>query len=209
MTIGGSQCMKKRITHCLFCERELNSKYGWKELLSKTLPQTICERCEQKFERIKTQTVENVISLFHYNEAMKDFLHRYKFLHDVLLAHVFNRTLHEQLKNDQRMIVPIPMNSENLKIRTFSHIEELLKAANLPYENHLIKLSSEIQSKKSREERLQTAQLFDVIDKTKVKGKPIVLIDDIYTTGTTVQHATNVLIKAGAKEVQALTLIHG
>ena len=200
--------MNKTITHCLLCERELQQRVGWKELLIKTLPKTICPRCDAKFERIEQQQEQQVISLYHYNDAMKDFLHRYKFLHDVLLAHVFNQVIHEHLKNEKYMIVPIPMHPENLKIRTFAHVDELLNAAKIPFEHHLRKLSNEQQAKKSLIGRLQTPQLFGVIDSQKVKDKKIRLVDDIYTTGITMNHAKKALLDAGAQDVQGFTLIH-
>ena len=201
--------MNKTITHCLLCERELQQRVGWKELLIKPLPKTICPRCEAKFERIEQQQEQQVISLYRYNDAMKDFLHRFKFLHDALLAHVFNQVIHEHLKNEKYIVVPIPMHPENLKSRTFAQVDELLKAAKIPFEHHLRKLSNEQQAKKSLNERLQTPQLFDVIDSQQVKDKKIRLVDDIYTTGTTMNHAKKALLDAGAQDVRGFTLIHG
>lgn len=201
--------MNKPIQHCLLCERELNHSFGWKELLRKVLAQTICIRCEQRFHRIEQQQEEGVISLYHYNEAMKDYLHRYKFLYDIVLAHVFNRILQEQLKDEKRLIIPIPMHPENMKIRTFAHVEELLKAAGIPFAHHLEKLSNEQQALKTREQRLQTPQLFEVVNETAIKDKCILLVDDIYTTGTTLNHAKKALLQVGAKTVDGLTLIHG
>lgn len=201
--------MNKPILHCLLCERELMQSFGWKELLLKTLPKTICQRCEQCFQPVEQQQEEDVISLYHYNEAMKDFLHRYKFLHDVVLAHVFNQVLHERLKREKRSIIPIPMHPENLVKRTFAHIDELLKAANIPFEHHLRKLSNEQQFSKTRDQRLQTPQLFDVITPEGIRGEDLLVIDDIYTTGTTLAHAKKALMQAGAKSVHGLTLIRG
>lgn len=201
--------MNKPILNCLLCDRELHQSIGWKELLLKTLPQTICSRCEQRFQRIEQQQEEGVVSLFHYNEAMKDYLHRYKFLHDILLAKVFNKILHEQLKNESRLIIPIPMHPENLRLRTFAHIDELLKFANIPFAHHLTKLSKEQQSLKTREERLKTTQLFEVINPSAIKDKNLLVVDDIYTTGTTLNHAKKALLEAGAKTVHGFTLIHG
>lgn len=200
--------MNKPILHCLLCERELQGGIGWKELLTVVLPKTICPRCEQRFEKVEHQVEAEVVTLFHYNDAMKDFLHRYKFMHDVVLAHVFNREIHAHLKRDPRLIIPIPMHPESLKQRTFSHVDECLKAANIPFEHHLMKLTSEQQSKKTRQERLATAQLFEVINPAAIKHKHVLLIDDIYTTGTTFQHAKKALLEAGANAVDGFVLIH-
>ena len=79
----------------------------------------------------------------------------------------------------------------------------------MPYEHHLKKLSKEQQAKKTRIERLQTPQLFDVIAPQQIKDKNILLVDDIYTTGTTMSHAKKALLEAGAQEVRGFTLIHG
>ena len=200
--------MNKPILHCLLCERELQGGIGWKELLTVVLPKTICPRCEQRFEKVEQQVEAEVVTLFHYNDAMKDFLHRYKFMHDVVLAHVFNREIHAHLKRDPRLIIPIPMHPESLKRRTFSHVDECLKAANIPFEHHLMKLTSEQQSKKTRQERLATAQLFEVINPAAIQHKHVLLIDDIYTTGTTFQHAKKALLEAGANAVDGFVLIH-
>ena len=201
--------MQQKITNCLMCERSLHFTFGWKELFKRELPKTICQRCEEKFQWIETQEEEGTSSLFHYNETMKDFLHCYKFLHDVLLAHVFNQVLQQHLKNEKAIIVPIPMHPESLKKRTFAHVDELLKAAHIPFEHYLIKITAEQQSLKSRQERLQTPQLFKVIERSKIKDKKFLLIDDIYTTGTTIQHAKKALEEAGAMDIRAFTLIHG
>lgn len=201
--------MNKPIQNCLLCDRELHQSIGWKELFLNTLPQTICPRCEQRFQRIEQQQEEGVVSLFHYNEAMKDYLHRYKFLHDILLAKVFNKIIHDQLKDETRINIPIPMHPQNLKLRTFAHVDELLKAANIPFAHHLTKLSNEQQSLKTREERLKTPQLFEVINPTAIKDKNLLIVDDIYTTGTTLNHAKKALLEAGAKTVDGFTLIHG
>ncbi|MEK4384834.1 ComF family protein [Solibacillus sp. FSL W7-1464] len=201
--------MNKQILNCLLCDRELQQSIGWKELLLNTLPQTICPRCEQRFQRIEQQQEDGVVSLFHYNEAMKDYLHRYKFLHDVILAKVFNKILNEQLKNETRLIIPIPMHPENLKLRTFPHIDELLKAADISFAHHLTKLSTGQQSLKTREERLNTPQLFEVTDPSAIKDKNLLVVDDIYTTGTTLNHAKKALLEAGAKTVDGFTLIRG
>ena len=48
--------------------------------------------------------------------------------------------------------------------------------------------------------------VFSVIDTAKIKGKKVILIDDIYTTGSTVNECSKVLKQAGAKEICVVTI---
>lgn len=128
-------------------------------------------------------------------------------MHDVLLAKVFREEIYYNLKNRKEMIVPIPMHPEKLKERTFSHVDELLKEARIPYVHLLEKITTETQGGKTRKERMNTPQIFKLKKTVQVEGKEILLVDDIYTTGTTIRHAKRVLIEGGAKSVKAFTLI--
>lgn len=71
----------------------------------------------------------------------------------------------------------------------------------------LVRIHGEKQSKKSREERIHLKQVFKV--NQDVSGKVILLIDDIYTTGSTLHHAAHALMEAGAKSVSSFTLARG
>ena len=197
--------MHREVTDCLLCGTPLVQQVSWLTHIQR-FPTTICQKCEQKFLPVKNEQSEHR-SLFHYNEAMKDYLHRYKFMYDVVLAKVFQKQLHDVLKKEQRIVVPIPMHPQKLVERTFSHIDELLIAAKIPYKHLLEKTTTDTQSKKSREERLNTPQLFRTIE--KIDTKNFVVFDDIHTTGTTIDHAKKALLEAGAKNVTSITLIRG
>ncbi len=59
---------------------------------------------------------------------------------------------------------------------------------------------------KERQKNVRRAFAFNPRYQDQLKGKTIVLIDDVYTTGSTVRECTKVLLKAGAKAVHVLTL---
>lgn len=198
--------MRNEYSHCLLCHAPLNEQATWKSLLTNAFSRTICTSCEQTFELYENNE-PGIHSLYKYNDAMNDYLHLYKFMHDVLLAKVFRKQIHEALANTKTNIVPIPMHPTKLKERTFSHVDELLIAATVPYEHYLEKVSTETQASKSREERINSPQLFQLMENAVVENKHFTLVDDIYTTGTTIAHAKKTLIEAGAKSVNAFTLI--
>ncbi|MEL4024089.1 ComF family protein [Lysinibacillus endophyticus] len=201
---------RNEFTHCLLCNAPLNEPITWKALLTNAFTRTICTECEQKFEPYNNQNDQNIVSLYQYNEAMKDFLHRYKFMHDVLLAKVFRDKIHQKLARKTEIIIPIPMHPMKLKERTFSPIDELLKEAKIPFKHYLEKTTTETQGSKTRKERITTPQLFKLKENQhEIIDQHLLLVDDIYTTGTTIQHARKLLLGAGAKSVLAFTLIRG
>ena len=61
-------------------------------------------------------------------------------------------------------------------------------------------------SAKSRRENVE--HIFSLRDQDKVRGRTIVLVDDVKTTGATLEQAARVLKKAGAKEIWAITFAH-
>ena len=197
--------MHKEVMDCLLCGTPLVEQVSWLTLIQR-FPTTICPTCEQKFSSVRNEQADHR-SLYQYNEAMKDYLHRYKFMGDVVLAKVFQKQLYDVFRREQRIVVPIPMHPQKLVERTFSHIDELLIAAKIPYKHLLEKTTIDNQSKKSREERINTPQLFRLIG--KIDHKHYVVFDDIYTTGTTIDHAKRALLEAGAKTVTSITLIRG
>ncbi|GLC87837.1 ComF family protein [Lysinibacillus piscis] len=196
--------MNKDITHCLLCAQRIQAVISWRILLTKQFPPTICDRCMAQFEDSSC-----AFAIYKYNEAMKVYLHQYKFLQDIALAKVFRQQIHAHFRKERAIIIPIPMHPLKQIERTFSHVEELLKAACIPYIQLLEKTTTETQSTKNREQRIQVAPLFRLIAGRQVEYQDYLLFDDIKTTGTTLQHATTILLDAGAKNVRTFTLISG
>ena len=196
--------MNKIESNCLICSQLLKLTVSWKMLLTKRYSPTICARCAARFEHSQSAT-----ALYQYNDAMKDFLHQFKFLQDVALAKVFRQDLYARFIKEKAIILPIPMHPIKQQERTFSHMDELLKAAHIPYIQLLEKTTTETQSSKNREQRIHVAPLFRLKADANVEHKDYLLFDDIKTTGTTLQHAADILLQAGAKNVQYFTLIEG
>lgn len=197
--------------NCLLCEQRLQSMPSWQSLIAAEKTSLICGDCSKSFERAdiieESSKLEKITSLYTYNEAMRTYLHQYKFLQDVVLAGVFSNELRGALHNREATIVPIPVHPEKKIERTFSHIEELLKAARIPFSDLLVKTDKGVMGEKTREERLAMAPLFELKPGAELLETTYILVDDIHTTGTTLNHAAAVLKDAGAKRVEAVTLI--
>lgn len=196
--------MNKTESHCLLCSQLLKTSISWATLLTKQFTPTICTSCSARFEQS-----QSVTAIYQYNEAMKVYLHQFKFLQDIALAKVFRQELYARFNKEKAIILPIPMHPIKQQERTFSHTDELLKAANIPFIQLLEKTTTETQGSKNREQRLRATPLFRLKVRANVEHKDYLLFDDIKATGTTLQHAAEVLMQAGAKNVQYFTLIEG
>lgn len=199
------------IHYCLYCHRPNDQIPTWKGLFNRRFIKLKCEQCEMKFCRVD-ETIDGVFCLFDYNEEMREYFHRLKFMKDVLLVYMFQQEIHEALKklkhtNPGLIITPIPMHEENRMNRTFAHVDELLLAADVPFSHALKKITTETQSKKTRKQRLETKKLFEVI--SEVKNNHFVIFDDIKTTGVTMRLAKEALMNAGAESVQLMALSGG
>lgn len=148
-------------------------------------------------------------SLFLYDDFLKETIARYKFRGDYILARVFSAFIREKLKTlEFDYLVPIPLSPERLYERGFNQSAALIHEAGFKATELLQRVHSEKQSKKSRQERIHYSQVFKPLN-ANIENKVILLIDDIYTTGSTLYHAAKVLKDRGAASVRSLTLARG
>ena len=113
------------------------------------------------------------------------------------------------------LISYIPSHKEKKLERGFNQAQllaqELAKRLRLPCEKLLRKKKiGKTQSKLDREERFANIkESFAIIDREAVAGKKILLVDDIYTTGATVNEASKLLSNNQAQEIKIVTLATG
>lgn len=171
----------------------------------------LCEDCARWKKMYPTYPFSHQ-ALYAYNDPMKEWLEQYKFKGDIRLASVFVEEMRENLRpyiKNNFSLVPIPLNEKGMEERGFNQVEEMLVAARLPYFSCLSKTSQiKRQSQKNRKERMESQQPFYLEDDQYewVKDKKFLLIDDVYTTGRTLFHAADLLIKNGAKEIKSFSV---
>ncbi|MBQ7467210.1 MAG: ComF family protein [Clostridia bacterium] len=108
--------------------------------------------------------------------------------------------------------VPMPLSRQ--KERGFNQAEEICKEFSRLTEIPMIdalekKETATKQAKLNFDERqLNIIDTFKIKDKNLVKGKHVLLIDDVITTGATVSECAKVMMKAGAKQVDVLSVAH-
>lgn len=103
-------------------------------------------------------------------------------------------------------IIPVPLHSKKLKKRGYNQSEYfargLSKSTNKSLETTILyrKKHSETQTKKSRFNRWENvSEIFDVKNTEKLEGKHILLVDDVITTGATLEASVKVLLKVNCR----------
>ncbi|MEA2005111.1 MAG: ComF family protein [Acidobacteriota bacterium] len=114
---------------------------------------------------------------------------------------------------DVEAIVPVPLHPKREKIRGFNQAQivakELAKYKGIELlEKKLIRVKNipPQTSLEASERKKNVRGAFAVKNGESLKGKIILLVDDVYTTGATIKECSLALKKAGAREVRAITL---
>jgi len=186
---------------CGICSRVLEGDYREENLCYD------CVRWEKDAEwsGILTQNT----SLYEYNDFLKEVIAKFKYRGDYTLARAFkSRIVRELTPMIFDALTPIPLSQERLYERGFNQAEALIIEAGFKPNHLLTRIHTEKQSKKSRSDRIHLPQVFQVDGESmmSLEGKNILLVDDIYTTGSTLRHAAKVLLEQGAKSVSSFTL---
>jgi len=170
----------------------------------------LCIECKDASHKF----IQN-FSIFVYKDIIQKLIIKfkqsgYKNIGEVLAVKMLERFKELDIPFD--LIVPIPIHSNREKERGFNQsvilAQEIAKYYGRFDENVISRIKDTPHqtglSKENRKINLDNA--FKVLNKAKVKGKTILLIDDIYTTGSTLNECAECLYKSGADKVYGLCL---
>lgn len=112
------------------------------------------------------------------------------------------------------IVIPVPLSQTRLRERGFNQSQALcsefarcgfavcdsvvVRSKNTSTQTNLTKA----------ERKLNVENAFSVVDKNVLKNKTVLVVDDVYTTGATLNSITQTLLKAGAKQVYGATFAH-
>lgn len=159
-------------------------------------------------------------SCVEYDDYMKQLVHRLKYGKERHLAYhmaeMMTTTLQGQGLKEIDWIVPVPLHRRKQRQREFNQAEILAtligKAMGWPVDRkNLIRVkNTRSQNELSKEERkINLQDAFQVVSEAVFMGKSILLVDDVYTTGSTIDACAQALIKAKPKEIFAISFATG
>jgi len=113
------------------------------------------------------------------------------------------------------LLIPVPLHKKRLRKRGFNQVlllvKELSRRTGIPYQKRVLQKGRPTTPQVSlsgveREKGIRGS--FQIIGGEELEGKSILLVDDVYTTGATVNECAKVVRAGGAERVDVLTLAH-
>jgi len=222
--------------HCAICKKHLNREEKdvceacWNSLV--TLPDPFCPYCRSFYEPGDTkcgfcQSVGKIIedhkitlvrSLGRFDDYYKELIHRFKYGKKIPLGKRLGQRLGETINDDSyflecHFLIPVPLHKSRYRERGFNQseiiAEEISKITNVPVLKNALKRKKNTKdqtnlSPQQREENVSGA--FVVTQPEMVNDKRIILVDDVITTGATMNECAQMLKQAGAEKIIGMTI---
>ena len=167
----------------------------------------------------KQRLFEEGRSLWLHKEPVKQAVYALKYKNRRIYAEAFGAELAEHYGRYLRRkrvdrIVPIPLHKKRRRERGFNQAElladELGKRTGIPVDAAALRRVKETRPQKKLDDKGRSRNMRGAFEASgEITGKTIVLIDDIYTTGSTLSEAAGTLYRAGAEKVYFLTISIG
>ena len=200
-------------------------------ICGKIATNSLCKKCEIELkkqeesqiignnkEEIENKNFDELIYIFKYEGQIRKLILDYKFNEKSYIYLTFvnfllkNKKIFEKIKNYDT-IIPVPISKKRNKTRGYNQslliAKEIAQQTNLELVNNcLIKTKNIIeQSKLNKEDRTTNIQgVYELKNKKMIENKKILLIDDIYTTGSTVNECSKILRKGNPSKIGILVL---
>ena len=180
-------------------------------------PGQICIHCEETGPRF-----EHAAAYGEYEGGLRGLIHLLKYQGVRSAARPLGQHLSQAMRfalhecDGSFVVVPVPLHRQRRNSRGFNQTELIARVAlrelrDLPVELEpkLLKRTrfTESQTGFTREQRRENLRgAFAVPDPARVKGRSILLVDDVLTTGATADECSRILMRAGAKQVLVVTV---
>ncbi len=189
----------------------------------------LCKKCELKIKKYEINKIEDYrndnlkyfdyqIKVFRYENIIREKIIDYKFNEKAYLYKTFEKMILKTKKTysflkKYDIILYVPMFKKHKLIRGYNQSELIARKISDTLgitleKNNLTKvINTKKQSTLTKSERERNVKnAFKLKNPEKIKDKKVILFDDIYTTGSTVNECSKILKKAGATEIAILTI---
>lgn len=193
-----------REPYCMKCGKQIEDE-----------TQELCGDCARK-----KHYFDRGFTLCCYNDPVRESMYRLKYKNRQRYALYYGRKICNELGDKIRelnadVLIPIPLHEARYRKRGYNQAEllarEIGRIMEIPVRTDIIKRVKNTQAQKTQdaaERRVNIKNAFQ-ISANDVKLSTAILIDDIYTTGSTVDEAARILKSAGINRIYVLTVAAG
>ena len=177
-------------------------------------PEFLCGTCQTS-----PPFYDRAISAAFYGGVMKEAIHQFKFSQKTGLSRMLAAVMLQAMDGRfdpafYQIILPVPLHRSRLKQRGYNQAELLARHIATAHDlrllpNNLIRIrrtTAQWQIASRRDRRKNVSDAFQVRVPEQIRGQHLILVDDIFTTGATVNECARVLKEAGAASVFVVTL---
>ena len=176
----------------------------------------LCRKCrldqpEYHYGKKKIPHIADLSAVWRYDGQVRKSLHRYKFGNARQYAGPYGRLLAMRISRDlprADLVTWVPLSARRLRSRGYDQARLLAEAAarelELPVERTLEKFRDNQANsglKDPAQRRANVLGVYRAVEPERIRGKRVLLVDDIVTTGATASECARVLLTAGAQEV--------
>ncbi len=208
-TCGG--CRKPGARWCSDCQNtvtllrgEVCERCGLPQDFAGTCP--TCKKEKPRFSALRSWSV--------FTNPVQSALHRLKYRRDVGLGDMLAAQMSDfvrELDWPVDLIIPIPLGRKRMVERGYNQVgliaRPLAMALGLEYAPHELTRRRETRSQVGLSKQARRDNVRDAFSAgTRVKGKTVLVMDDVATTGSTLSSGADALFSSGAKDVYAVTV---
>lgn len=159
---------------------------------------------------VRDAAAPHVAALGEYRGELRRAIHAMKFRNARWIAVRFGRHLARAVGETIDVVTYAP--TTNLRLRRRGHDQSALIASSVArtlrvrHVRTLRRVDSRVQTGASRAQRMHGPRY--VVRRRAVRGRTVLLVDDVLTTGSTLRHAREALLQAGAREVRCAVVAY-
>jgi len=196
--------------YCILCEAELEAEN-----------KLVCRDCWERLGSSSTRETfiskQRILALYSYSNDVRTIIHNLKYRSKTHLAVNLGRSIGKIIKGDKRirkwdLLIPIPLHKVKQRSRGFNQSELIVDAiaevSSIEKDSTILirhRYTRNQAALPMRERAKNVKGAFTVLNKFKIEGKKIILVDDVVTTGSTMLECIKVLKEGGAKEVAGVS----
>ncbi len=190
---------------------------------------SLCKDCELNLSKYQLNEIKNykndklkyfdyLFCALKYENIIRERIIQYKFGEKAYLYKTFAKII---IKNEKiyrfiklyDIIIPVPMHKNKEAVRGYNQsaliAKEIAKNIGINFNKKILvkTKNTKVQSTLNKTQRIQNVKdVFEIENKDIIKNKKVILVDDIYTTGSTVNECSKMLKQAGTKEILVITI---